>query len=71
MSSVKKEGQINFAVPSAGFIFGEDVNQYVLCKPKLMPLRSMTMEKLEKMQKDAEDKMRTDMLVKAATKENQ
>ncbi|XP_072042783.1 uncharacterized protein [Amphiura filiformis] len=29
----------------------------VLCKPKLLPLKSVTLEKLEKMQKDAQDKV--------------
>ena len=27
----------------------------VLCKPKIMPLKSVTLEKLEKMQKEAQD----------------
>ncbi len=27
----------------------------ILCKPKLLPLKSVTLEKLEKMQKDAQD----------------
>lgn len=64
MSDGKKEAVLQYAVPSGGYIFGEDVNQYVLCKPRLMPLRSVTMEKMEKMQQEAENKMRADKMMK-------
>lgn len=37
---LKKQGQIIL----------EDVPDLVLCKPRLMPLKSFTLEKLEKMQ---------------------
>jgi BBSome-interacting protein 1 len=30
----------------------------VLCKPKILPLKSVTLEKLEKMQKEAQDTVR-------------
>lgn len=33
----------------------EDVPTMVLCKPKLLPLKSVTLEKLEKMQKEAQE----------------
>lgn len=33
----------------------EDVPAMVLCKPKLLPLKSVTLEKLEKMQMEAQD----------------
>ena len=36
-------------------LYQEDVPTMVLCKPKLMPLKSVTLEKLEKMQKDAQE----------------
>lgn len=32
----------------------EDVPTMVLCKPKLLPLKSVTLEKLEKMQQEAQ-----------------
>lgn len=32
----------------------EDVPTMVLCKPKLLPLKSVTLEKLEKMQMEAQ-----------------
>lgn len=36
-----------------GQIILEDVPDLVLCKPRLIPLKSFTLEKLEKMQCDA------------------
>uniref|UniRef100_A0A3Q3IF00 BBSome-interacting protein 1 n=1 Tax=Monopterus albus TaxID=43700 RepID=A0A3Q3IF00_MONAL len=33
----------------------EDVPTMVLCKPKLLPLKSVTLEKLEKMQIEAQE----------------
>lgn len=33
----------------------------VLCKPKLLPLKSFTLQKLEKMQKDATEKAKNQM----------
>lgn len=41
---LKKNGQIMF----------EDVPEFVLCKPRLIPLKSFTLQKLEKMQQEAE-----------------
>lgn len=36
----------------------EDVATMVLCKPKLLPLKSLTLEKLEKMQQTAQETIR-------------
>lgn len=36
----------------------EDVPTLVLCKPKLLPLKSVTLEKLEKMQQEAQELIR-------------
>ncbi|TSK67267.1 BBSome-interacting protein 1 [Bagarius yarrelli] len=33
----------------------EDVPVLVLCKPKLLPLKSVTLDKLEKMQQEAQE----------------
>ena len=38
------------------FLFQESSPQLVLCKPKLLPLKSFTLQKLEKMQKEATEK---------------
>ncbi len=44
-------------VPKTGLLFQEQSLHPVLCKPKLLPLKSVTLEKLEKMQKDAQQKV--------------
>ena len=36
-------------------LYNEDIPNMVLCKPKLLPLKSVTLEKLEKMQKEAQE----------------
>lgn len=48
----------NQYLPGRGLIHNDDVPQLILCKPKLMPLKSVTLEKLEKMQQDAEKKLK-------------
>lgn len=40
---------------STGQLSMEDVPIMVLCKPKLLPLKSVTLEKLEKMQMEAQE----------------
>ncbi|KAI7791481.1 putative BBSome-interacting protein 1, partial [Triplophysa rosa] len=42
-------------LPKQGQLSMEDVPTMVLCKPKLLPLKSVTLEKLEKMQKEAQE----------------
>uniref|UniRef100_A0A8C5W751 BBSome interacting protein 1 n=1 Tax=Microcebus murinus TaxID=30608 RepID=A0A8C5W751_MICMU len=42
----------------SGQLSVEDVTTMVLCKPKLLPLKSLTLEKLEKMQQAAQDTIR-------------
>lgn len=49
-------------IPNSGMIYHEDLPQYILCKPKLMPLKSVTLEKLEKMQKEADEKLKQQRL---------
>ncbi|TNN62140.1 BBSome-interacting protein 1 [Liparis tanakae] len=44
-SGLDPEGQLSM----------EDVPTMVLCKPKLLPLKSVTLEKLEKMQMEAQE----------------
>lgn len=40
---------------STGQLYMEDVPTMILCKPKLLPLKSVTLEKLEKMQMEAQE----------------
>ncbi|CAD5210154.1 unnamed protein product [Bursaphelenchus xylophilus] len=47
-----------FLWPQNGFLFKEMELSPVLCKPKLIPLKSVTLEKLEKMQDEAMEKLK-------------
>ncbi|XP_025418086.1 BBSome-interacting protein 1 [Sipha flava] len=48
---------IKHFVPKVGLLHHKESPQLILCKPKLMPLKSMTLEKLQKMQSEAEKKL--------------
>ncbi|XP_076278513.1 BBSome interacting protein 1 [Lasioglossum baleicum] len=50
--------KIDVVLPRQGLLYQEENLDYILCKPKLMPLKSITLEKLERMQRDAELKIR-------------
>ncbi|XP_032649420.1 BBSome-interacting protein 1 [Chelonoidis abingdonii] len=54
------EGKFLFreVLPKQGQLSVEDVATMVLCKPKLLPLKSFTLEKLEKMQRAAQETIR-------------
>lgn len=41
-------------VPKVGLIYHKESAQLIFCKPKLMPLKSVTLEKLEKLQRDSD-----------------
>ncbi|XP_016067624.1 PREDICTED: BBSome-interacting protein 1 isoform X1 [Miniopterus natalensis] len=45
-------------LPKQGQLSVEDISTMVLCKPKLLPLKSLTLEKLEKMQQAAQETIR-------------
>uniref|UniRef100_A0A0B6ZP27 BBSome-interacting protein 1 n=1 Tax=Arion vulgaris TaxID=1028688 RepID=A0A0B6ZP27_9EUPU len=45
-------------LPKKGQVYQEDMPNVVLCKPKILPLKSVTLEKMEKMQKEAQDQVR-------------
>lgn len=50
--------RIEFVVPDYGKLFYEQKPDFVFCKPHLMPLKSVTLEKLEKMQKQAQEQLK-------------
>lgn len=52
-SSFEKSRNIDLILPASGKLFFEQKDDLKLCKPHLMPLKSVTLEKLEKMQKEA------------------
>lgn len=45
-------------IPTTGLLQCQETETLILCKPKLMPLKSVTLEKLEKMQTEAEKKLK-------------
>ncbi|KAK3096496.1 hypothetical protein FSP39_000720 [Pinctada imbricata] len=54
----ESKDQIKEILPKQGLLYQEDMPTVVLCKPKLLPLKSVTLEKLEKMQKEAQETVR-------------
>lgn len=59
--SNKAGENIREVLPTKGLLFQQEVQSFVLCKPKLMPLKSVTLEKLERMQREAEEKIKAQM----------
>ncbi len=53
-----EKGMFREVLPKQGFVYQEEQPTVVICKPKLLPLKSVTLEKLEKMQKEAEEKVK-------------
>ncbi|KAK9400869.1 BBSome-interacting protein 1 [Crotalus adamanteus] len=49
------ESKFREVLPKHGMLAIEDVTTMVMCKPKLLPLKSVTLEKLEKMQREAQE----------------
>ncbi|KAK3262417.1 hypothetical protein CYMTET_28728 [Cymbomonas tetramitiformis] len=50
----EKQTTLQEVLPKAGLVYSEKGNlSEVLCKPKIMPLKSITLERLEEMEKAA------------------
>lgn len=60
---------IDFILPQSGKLFYEKREDFQLCKPHLMPLKSVTLEKLEKMQSNAQKQLEETRLRTAAASE--
>ncbi|RWS20693.1 BBSome-interacting protein 1-like protein [Leptotrombidium deliense] len=56
-----KAEDLQAVIPNQGIVFQEDKPFYILCKPKLLPLKSITLQKLEKMQEEAQQKAKKQM----------
>lgn len=61
--------KIDFIIPESGKLFYEQNTEFLFCKPQLMPLKSVTLEKLEKMQKQAREQMQETRARTAAAKQ--
>lgn len=55
MATGSLEISVHEVLPKYGLLFTEKSPVPVLCKPKIIPLKSVTLEKLEKMQKCAQE----------------
>lgn len=59
MSLSNTDKEVSFVFPKSGNLFYEKKNQELkFCKPILLPIRSVTLEKLEKMQLEAQKQMK-------------
>lgn len=56
MSKAFSSDSIKPIVPSQGIVIYEEKSFFILCKPKLLSLKSLTLEKLEKIEKENQDK---------------
>lgn len=57
MSLSGADREVNFVFPKSGNLFYEKKKEFLFCKPHLMPIKSYTLEKLEKMQLDAQKEL--------------
>lgn len=58
-------------LPKQGQLCVEDVPTMVMCKPKLLPLKSVTLTKLEKMQRDAQETIKQQEMAQSNQAETQ
>ncbi|XP_005089035.1 BBSome-interacting protein 1 [Aplysia californica] len=52
------QSKISEWLPKKGQVYQEDMPTVALCKPKLLPLKSVTLEKMEKMQREAQEQVK-------------
>lgn len=69
LDSSTRNSNIDFILPTSGKLFYEQKEDFQLCKPHLMPLKSVTLEKLEKMQRDAQKQLQETRARTAAANE--
>ena len=58
-------------IQHTGIVLQEEKSHFVLCKPKLLPLKSLTIEKMEKLQRDASAKAKKQMDEQLHKQDNQ
>lgn len=59
--SKDSEGPIKPIIPKDGILSYEEDSFFILCKPKLLPIKSVTIEKMEKLQREAQEKAMVQM----------
>ncbi len=59
MSSIIHTTKLKEILPKDGILYNEKPQfNEVLCKPKILPLKSMTIKKLEEMEKEFEENLK-------------
>jgi len=63
-----KPQSLSEILPKTGLVYSEKANLCeVLCKPKIMPLKSLTLEKIEQMERDAQRMQQRQQLLTTAS----
>ena len=47
--------EVKEILPSTGYLYEKLISTPILCKPKIMPLKSLTLQKLETIQSNAQN----------------
>lgn len=55
-ASDSSEVKLQPILPNQGIVLSEQPQQFVLCKPKLLPLKSLSLLRMEQLQQIAEQK---------------
>lgn len=73
LNNMSEPANLKHVILNTGIIQHQerDLFQPVLCKPKLMPLKSVTLQRLEDMQKLAEEKLRQQQINTSTSESNQ
>lgn len=66
--TAKANIKIDFILPRNGKLFYEEKDDLMFCKPLLLSLKSVNLEKLEKMQKAATEQLQETRIKTAAAK---
>uniref|UniRef100_A0A182TKM1 BBSome-interacting protein 1 n=1 Tax=Anopheles melas TaxID=34690 RepID=A0A182TKM1_9DIPT len=63
-----KQQPITLILPTSGKLFFEKKQEFQLCKPQLLPLKSFSLEKLERMHQEAQRQLQETRARTAASK---
>ncbi len=70
-SNQKGSGTFKPVIPKSGLVFTDkNIFNEIVCKPKLLPLKSLTLQKLEEMEKQLLHQPNTENVPQTACKPN-
>ncbi|XP_050071642.1 BBSome-interacting protein 1 [Anopheles maculipalpis] len=67
-SAARQHQPITLILPTSGKLFFEKKQEFQLCKPQLLPLKSFSLEKLERMHQEAQRQLQETRARTAASK---